>query len=72
MPQGAQIGIKGIMKDGREVEAAVSGQIVEVGLRLPADFDINYLKKGNIICDMNNITPMIRTLIAKVVILDIP
>lgn len=60
------------MKDGRDVEAAVSGQIVEIGLKLPADFDINYLKKGNVICDMVNKIPMIRTLNAKVVILDIP
>jgi len=72
MPQESQIGIRGIMKDGRDVEAAVSGQIVEIGVRLPADFDINYLKKGNVICDMINKIPMIRTLVAKVVILDIP
>lgn len=72
MPQGCQVGIKGIMKDGRDVQAAVSGQIVEIGVRLPADFDINYLKKGNVICDTVNRIPMIRTLVAKVVILEIP
>jgi translation elongation factor EF-1alpha len=60
------------MKDGRDVEAAVAGQIVEIGVRLPVDFDVNYLKKGNVICDAVNQIPLIKTLVVKVVILDIP
>ena len=73
MPHNAIVGIKGIMKeDETEIPYGLAGTICEVGLRLPHDFDINYLKKGNVLCDIDYPIKLVKTFICRVVIYDIP
>ena len=43
--------VKGITLKDETVQYAVGGAIIEVGLRLPSDFDVNYLRRGNVLCD---------------------
>ena len=50
---------------------AVGGAIVEVGLRLPSDFDINYLKRGNVLCDPEHPIKLVSTFNARCVIYDL-
>lgn len=51
MPQNVLVGVKGLTRSDELVQCAVGGAIVEIGLRLPSDFDVNYLKRGNVLCD---------------------
>ena len=42
-----------------------------MGLRLPSDFDINYLKRGNVLCDPEYPIKLVNTFIARCVIYDL-
>jgi elongation factor 1 alpha-like protein len=42
-----------------------------VGLRLPSDFDVNYLKRGNVLCDPDHPIKLVHTFIARLVIYDL-
>lgn len=39
---------------------------------MPNDFDVNYLKKGTVLCDPKYPIPFVKKFIAKVVIYDLP
>jgi hypothetical protein len=52
MPQNVPVKVTGIMKTGERVGKAYAGQIVDIGLDLPRDFDLNFLRRGNVLCDM--------------------
>jgi elongation factor 1 alpha-like protein len=54
------------------VPSAAAGVILEVGLKLPSDFDINYLKKGTVLCDPQYSIPLVRKFVARVVIYATP
>ena len=71
MPQNVMVGIKGLTRSEESVPFAVGGAIVEVGLRLPADFDINYLKRGNVLCDPEHPIKLVDTFNARCVIYDL-
>ena len=43
--------VKGINRSDESVKVAFAGQIVEIGLKLPSDFDVAMLKRGNVLCD---------------------
>ena len=51
MPHGVPVYIKGIVRQDESVNYAVGGSIIEVGLRLPPDFETAFIKRGNVICD---------------------
>lgn len=70
MPQGAVIQVRGIEALGVKVPNAIAGTICEVGLKLPNDFDVNYLRKGNVLCDPRYEIPVVQKFIAKVVVYD--
>ena len=72
MPQCEKVGIKGVMKNGVLVEHAVAGQIVDIGLKLPVDFDINYLRRGNVLCDVQYPIPLVKRFVGKIVVYDLP
>ena len=72
MPQNILVGIRGIEVQGMRCEQAGAGTICELGIRLPNDFDVNYLKKGTVLCDPKFPTPFVRKFIVKVVIYDLP
>ena len=70
-PHGIMVNVKAITRSDEQVPYAVGGAIIEVGLRLPSDFDINGLKKGNVICDPQHPIKAVHTFIARVVIYDL-
>lgn len=39
-----------------------------MGLNLPKDFDVNYLKKGTVICDPQYSIPLVKKFMCRVVI----
>lgn len=41
-------------------------------MKLPPDFDVNYLKKGTVLCDEKHCTPLIKKFVARVVIYSAP
>jgi elongation factor 1 alpha-like protein len=45
---------------------------VELGIKLPADFDVSTIKKGNVLCDSRYPMKLIRSFIARIIIYDIP
>ena len=49
----------------------MGGSIVDVGLRLPADFDATSLRRGNVICDPEYPVKLIKTFVAEMVIYDL-
>jgi selenocysteine-specific translation elongation factor len=53
------VGIRGIESKGVRVAQAVAGAICDIGLNLPADFDVNYLKRGNVLCDPKYAIPVV-------------
>lgn len=57
---------------GIKGDQAGAGTICDLGIRLPNDFDVNYLKKGTVLCDPKFSVPYVRKFIAKVVIYDLP
>ena len=74
MPQNAVVTIKGIVKeDGQtEVPYGLGGTICEVGLNLPSDFDVNLLRKGSVLCDMQYPIKVVKSFVCRVVLYDIP
>ena len=74
MPENAVVPIKGILKEDGETEIpyALAGTICTVGLKLPADFDVNYLSKGNVVCDMEYPIKLVKRFVCRVVIYDLP
>ena len=71
MPQNVMVPVKAVTLGDELVEYALGGAIVEIGLRLPSDFDINYLKRGNVLCDPEYPIKLIHTFIARCVIYDL-
>jgi translation elongation factor EF-1alpha len=57
---------------GFKSDQAAAGTICDLGIRLPNDFDVNYLKKGTVLCDPKFSTPFVRKFVAKVVVYDLP
>ena len=74
MPENTVVPIKGILKEDGETEIpyALAGTICTVGLKLPQDFDINYLVKGNVICDIEYPIKLVKRFVCRVVIYDLP
>ena len=65
------VGIKGVTLKSDLVSYAVGGAIIEVGLKLPADFDVAYLRRGNVLCDPKYPIKLVSTFIARLVIYDL-
>lgn len=72
MPQNVIVGVRGIEQNEIKTQTASVGTICTIGLKLPNDFDVNYLKKGNVLCDPEYSIPLVRRFVAKVVIFDLP
>lgn len=51
MPHNVITKVKGIIKTEESASYAMAGSIVEVGLKLPVDFDKEFLRRGNVLCD---------------------
>ena len=51
MPQNVEVVIRGIEQKQFKIGIASAGTICDIGLKLPNDFDVNYLKKGSVLCD---------------------
>jgi len=54
------------------VPSAHAGLILDIGLKLPNDFDVNYLSKGTVLCDPQYSIPSVKRFLAKVVIYKAP
>jgi|LauGreDrversion4_2_1035121.scaffolds.fasta_scaffold103099_1 translation elongation factor EF-1alpha len=72
MPQGVLASVRGIEQQGYRVESAASGSILDIGLKLPNDFDVNYLKKGTVLCDPQFSIPLVKRFVARIVIYETP
>jgi len=72
MPHNEPITIRGFMKDDEELDVAVAGQIVEIGIKLDPTFEKSYLKRGNVICCPEYPVPMIHSFISRIVVYDLP
>ena len=51
MPQNVEVVIRGIEQKQFKIGNASAGTICDIGLKLPNDFDVNYLKKGSVLSD---------------------
>jgi len=71
MPHNVLVAVKGITRNDESVTYAIGGAIIEVGLRLPNEFDVNYLKKGNVLCDPEHPIKLVHTFIARLVIYEL-
>ena len=56
----------------QKISIASAGTICEIGLKLPPDFDVSYLKKGNVLCDPKYEIPLVRKFVARIVVFDLP
>ena len=73
MPLNQVVGVKGLICRDEQAQHAFAGSIVDIGLRLPNDFDTNFLKRGNVLCDPNqNPIKVVKKFRANVHILDSP
>ena len=64
--------VRGMEAQNSKLHVARAGTICEMGLRLPADFDINYLKKGNVLCDPKFEIPLVQKFLARIVVYELP
>jgi translation elongation factor EF-1alpha len=64
--------VKGIECNGFSSQFVAAGTICEIGLNLPKDFDVNYLKKGTVLCDIKYSIPLVKRFVATVVVYDLP
>jgi elongation factor 1 alpha-like protein len=71
MPHNVLVQVKGLEKQGQKVTFGLAGTIVDVGLKMPSDFDTSSLKKGNVLCDPRYPMKLISSFIARVIIYDI-
>jgi len=53
MPLNKKITVRGILKNKEEVESAYSGKLCEVKVKAPRDFDTQFLRAGQVLCDPN-------------------
>ena len=72
MPQGVMVQVRGIETKNCKVSEVPAGTICEIGLKLPSDFDVSYLKKGNVLCDHKFTIPLVRKFVARIVVFDLP
>ena len=72
MPHNEPIAIRGIMKDDDDVQVALAGQIVEIGIKLEPTFEKSFLKRGNVICCPEYPVPMIISFVSRIVVYDLP
>lgn len=49
----------------------LGGTIVDVGIKLPTDFDITFLKKGNVLCDPEHPIKLVKVFIARIVVYEL-
>mmetsp|Transcript_22469 Transcript_22469/g.30065 ORF Transcript_22469/g.30065 Transcript_22469/m.30065 type:complete len:315 (+) Transcript_22469:750-1694(+) len=71
MPHNVTVYVKGIARQDESVEYAVGGSIVDIGLRLPADFETTSLKRGNVLCDPVYPIKLVHTFVARLVIYEL-
>jgi len=72
MPQNIVASVRAIEQQGAKVAFVSAGTICDIGLKLPNDFDVNYLKKGTVICDPQYSIPLVKRFVARVVVYDLP
>ena len=72
MPHNEPVTIRGIMKDDEDIDVALAGQIVEIGIKLDPTFEKSFLKRGNVICCPEYPVPMIHSFISRIVVYDLP
>jgi len=53
MPFGEKVIVKGIESVNEMVEHAYAGQLCDLSLGLPKDFDSQYMKAGQVLCQPN-------------------
>jgi elongation factor 1 alpha-like protein len=56
---------------GAKESRALAGSIVDVGIKLPADFDVTTIKKGNVLCDPKFPMKLIQAFVARIIVYDI-
>jgi translation elongation factor EF-1alpha len=53
MPSNVLVNIKAIEISKERVNFAMPGSLCEIALVLPIQFDLNYIRPGNVLCDKN-------------------
>ena len=72
MPQNVLVQIRGIEAKNVKETRALAGLIYDMGIKLPTDFDVTTIKKGNVLCDPKYPMKFIQQFIARVIVYDIP
>ena len=71
MPHQVAVQIKGIEAKEETVEQAVAGNICDFGINIPADFDISFLQRGNVLCEPKWEIPLVNKFLARVIIYEL-
>lgn len=72
MPQNVLATVKGMEQHGFKLPSAHAGLIVDLGLKLPSDFDSQMLSKGTLLCSPEYPAPLIKRFMARVLIFKAP
>lgn len=71
MPQGVPVQVKAMEAKQQKETRALAGTIVDISIKLPADFDVTTIKKGNVLCDPRYPMKLITSFIARIIVYDI-
>jgi len=52
LPSNTHVTVKSIESNGTKAVQALPGQLVDIALHLPSDFDTDFITKGNVLCDV--------------------
>jgi elongation factor 1 alpha-like protein len=72
MPQNVTVQVRCMEVKNEKEARALAGTIADIGLKLPPDFDVTSIKKGNVLCDPRYPMKLIQSFIARIIIYDIP
>lgn len=71
MPGNAKVGVKSLAVNGQRVNSVHTGQLCEIAVALPNDFDPGYIKQGNVICDPKFPIHQVRDLRAQIAVFEV-
>mmetsp|Transcript_3825 Transcript_3825/g.6511 ORF Transcript_3825/g.6511 Transcript_3825/m.6511 type:complete len:189 (-) Transcript_3825:53-619(-) len=71
LPQHQEVSIKAIEVHKQQVSHAYSGQLAEISISLPKEFDTAYLRQGSVLCDPKYPVHEVRKFRARIIVYDV-
>lgn len=71
LPQDIEVEVKAIEVNKKKVDFVYCGQLADISIQLPKDFNASFIRQGSVLCDPDYPVHMVRKFRARIVVYDI-